>query len=416
MPAKKPVGRPRKKLPDPLEEKPNPNAIPVPRAHRVGERSDNDGTPTNLFDGAGREQRVRLYREDDVSKRMIFHGALAVEEATEDKVAELFGGGKFRAQLMVRNETGLEVVQRTQDFRLPGAYIVPTGKLPGIGPAPTAAATPTGAPTLDFRAGGTMSPNEALNQVLINQVLDVVRAGRETRTTYEPLLQFATVILPPLIEGIFSRKADAGSEVRAALDEMRRELASLRNQPGPVTAGIGDAVKAIRELVEVRDVITGGGNGDGEGGEKGMMWKIAGEALKVLAGQQPNPAAEAPPSRIPGRTEVPMQPQGPPRPMWEQMLLHYRPQLLETIRRGVAPEFAADIALQFMEPTVQGVVVEFVKRPDHVQLAAQVIPELVEFPVWSEAFWRTIREAMAEEPERSTEGEQESEDQDQPGG
>jgi hypothetical protein len=331
---------------------------------------------------------------------MIFHGALSIDEATEEKVAELFGGGKFRAQLMVRNPDGLEVVQRSQDFRLPGAYMPPMGKLPGIGPVPIAGVNAGAGPVPEqVRGGGSISPNEALNQVLIHQVLDVVKAARETKPSYEPILAFATVILPPLIEGIFSRKGDDhGAEVRAALDEMRRELASLRNQPGPVTAGIGDAVKAIRELVEVRDVITGGG-GDGDGGEKGMMWKMAGEALKVLAGQQPSPAAsQAPPSRIPGRTEVPVQ--GPPRPMWEQMLLHYRPQLLETIRRGVAPEFAADIAMQFMEPNVEGIVIEFVKRADHVQLAAQVIPELAEFPSWSEGFWKAIREGMAGEPEK----------------
>lgn len=385
------IGRPAR-LPI---ETPDPDALPSPKALRLGESADSDGLPSNLFDGAGRDQRVRLYREDDLTKRMIFHGALAVDEATEEKVAELFGGGKFRAQLMVRNPDGIEVVQRSQDFRMPGPYIPVTGRLPGIGPAPSTV-VPASVPVSASGLTAGISINEALDQVRLQQVLDIVKRGQEvaapSAVPWDKIFDIGLRLVETFTTARRSSETDMGQQLERIREEMRRP------QPGPVSAGIGDAVKAIRELIDVRDVITGAGN-DGEGNEKNMMWRVAEKALEALTTAQRGSGPAAPPSRIPGKTDVsqlsPL-PQSSTVPLWQQMLAHYRPQLLETIQRGVPAEFAADIAMQYMDPNVQGVVKEFVQRPDAPALAATVIPELQEFAVWNAKFWAAIREAMVE--------------------
>lgn len=393
-----------------VEEQPNPDAVPGPRAIRGGETSDSIGLPSSLFDGAGRDQRVRLFREDEITKRMIFHGALATDEATEEKVMELFGGGKYRVQLMVRNPDGLEVVQRAQDIRLPGPYIPVTGRLPGIGPAPAMTMPTFGAPQdIQNRVTGLpagISINEALDQVRLQQVLDIVKRGQEVQAS--PAVPWDKIfdVGLRLVETFASARKGSESDVRQELTALREEM--RRPQPGPVTAGITDSVKAIRELIDVRDMITGAGQ-DGEGNEKNMMWRVAERALEALTAAQRGEGPKAPP-RIPGKTEVPVPQQTPPNttaPLWQQMLVHYRPQLLETIQRGVPPDFAADIAMQYMEPNVQGVVKEFVQRPDAADLAAQVIPELKEFTIWNGKFWAAIKENMIEgeeEPDDSVAG------------
>lgn len=349
--------------------------------------------------------RVRIYREDD-KKKWVFHGLLASDEASESLVAEMYGGGRWVAQLVGANETGKQTIQSTKMFSLPGRYRPPAGDLPGsVIPMPLA--TPLAAPTIgvDFRGGahGNISPNEALNQVLVSQVLETVRASREVRGGLEPILAILAPALPALIEGLFGRKNSETEVLRMMVEEMRREFAALRSAPGPVTSGISDAIRAIKELAEARDMVRGESD-DGEGRDSAIL-KTAMQVLAGLVerGRGDPGAAPVPESRIPGKTEVPMRPRpNPPLstlPMWQQVLLHYKDKMLEAARRGVSGEFAAEMALNFMEPDIVGVVKEFVARPDMVEAAASVIPELREFAKFSADFWNTMREGMSEEEE-----------------
>lgn len=336
----------------------------------------------SLFDAEG-DSRVALYRMDDAKKKMIFHGYLETADATEAAVSALFGGGKYRAQLRVADELGREVIKRSRDFTLPGAYRPPT-TLPGVASAGGAPATPVAASTQPLASG------EALNTALVSQVIDMLTKMREPKQTMDwtPIITAVTSLLTTVLTAVLTRpKDDNLARIVDAMNERMDKLAEMlaaqqrAAAAGPASGAMADAVKAVRELLDVKEMLEGGG------GEKSDPTDAMLLALPKLIDRMTTPPAAAAPQRKP---VSPVPPNAAP---WQRFLLANKGRLMQFASMGMEPDLTAELALRFVSPQVAGVVREFLSKPDAAEQAMLTIPELRGYEQWTRDF---VKEAHAQ--------------------
>jgi hypothetical protein len=345
--------------------------------------------------------RIRVQREDDYSKKIILHGYMNAEEQSEARVSDLWGGGKYRCCMMAADEKGVQFVETQKEITLLGAYKRPHEiyGLQGSTAATAPAAMVPGTPAYQVTVSGErMSPNEALNAVLVNQVLETVKASKAVHTSDIPWDRLFDIGIK-LVEVFGQRNGE--SKIEGELADIRAQL----RQPaaGPVTSGIGDVAKAIESLMDVRDRIKGV-DPDDDGERGGSMWKLADRVMQMIQQQQGKPAE---PNPLAGKQEIVVSPGRPsdvaphpperppdPRPMWQQMLAHYRPQLVDAARADFDSGFIADMAAAKIPPDLRGVVAEFLRRPDAAAIAVREIPELAEFTTWNTTFWAELKNAV----------------------
>lgn len=353
----------------------------------------------DMFDVSG-DSQVRVERMDSHSGRWVFHGYMV--DVSEALVAEKFGGGRYRCKLIQPDELGRKVIRKTREFTLPGAYREPAD-LPGVRPAsiPPGGSTPEGG-TLPEGKGGTerLSMSEMLNSAMVTQLLDIVKMTRQgaappAATGMPPWLEAIMPIVLVLVERLTERNKGPSAEVSALVEQLRlvqTEVQSLRSQ-GPVSSAMGDALKAVKELIEVRDMLVPGG-GTSEPDPEQAMWALGLKALDKLGTAQAQPATTGgevvPPKGAPGAVART------PAPLWQQMLQRHAGQLVNAAQRGMDPVSVAELAIQFLPAEFEGVAVEFVQRPDAAAVSVQVIPMLAQFPKWNALFWKAMREGLLE--------------------
>lgn len=390
--AKNPRSRAGKQAAGPLESPPE-NLGDQGGEAEEGERLFPEATPAN---------RIRVQRMDDYSKKMVLHGYMDHVEQTEARIAELWGGGKYVVSMLGTNEQGYSVVKRKKDLPILGPYKTPNAiyGVPGnAAPMPA----PVGADVRPLPArieGPAVTPREALEAAQVAQLLEITNAGRSIKggLDWEKILPFLAPALTKMIEVLFAPKGD--SDLAAAVRSLE---AKLGNQPGPAQSQLGDILKAIDQVMGVRQDLRDARGDGGEDKDTDPM-KLVSQIVEMISSAQrgtPAPAA-APVSRIPGKTEVPPNPvpdMTPKRPMWQDMLHHYGPQLVGAAQRGADPGALADLASTFVPSEYQGVVVEFLQRPDAATVAVQEIPALGEFANWNDTFWTEFRRAILGEEE-----------------
>lgn len=369
-----------------------PVTVPEPSpslAEEEGERIFPEATPLN---------RIRVQRQDDFSRKVVLHGYMGYDEQTEARVAELWGGGKYIVCMVETNEQGYSMIKRRKEITILGAYKPPaglyglsvpvtgTGREGGERGAVVAGAPVALSPSLDL---SRMSPREAIEAAQVSQLLEITKMGREVRagTDWAKLLP----LFLPVVESVLTRVlAPRGeNEIVAAVRALE---AKLGNQPGPAQSQLGDILKAIDQVMGVREGLRAAAAEEPK--ETDSMQLVA-KILDMVTTAQRRDGPEPPPaSRVSGKVEVPVPVTGPAPQLWQQMLRHYAPQLLGAARSGKDPEFMAEVAVQFMPADMTGVAIEFVQRPDAAAVACQEIPALAEFPAWNAAFWEACRVAL----------------------
>lgn len=352
----------------------------------------------NLFDP--REMKdddyVRIQRRDDTEKTMVYHGRLAPNESQADKVAELFGGGFYRVQWFQRNPEGQYFIKGTRTFKIPGPY-KPPAELPGVGTAAKAASSVNGSIKPEV---GTFGGNagEALNSALVASVIDLMKSLREKppqqqqapTVEWGPIITAITGMLGPLLLKLVERPSapDMRTEVLAVIKEMK-DMVPANN---PASNAISDAVKGLKELMGLKDIVEGK---EAPPDPETAMWAMGAKALDVLAAKANGPAPQPERRTVPGAA-----PQLPAdTPMWRRLLLSQKRQLLQAAAANLNPATAAELALTYLPPTMNGVLAEFLTLPDHLELACQTIPELRQFPHWSADFFQELAAQFSETDE-----------------
>lgn len=381
MPPKKMPGKsrsaPRSIPPAPAPQQPGP---PVP------------DTPELLFPEATGEDRIRINRLDDYSKREVLHGYLMPEEATEARIAERCGGGQYMVYWVVTDPAGRRVFKSRKPVTILGAYKRPTEIFGQDGPAKPKAEVHT----LDARGlppGANAA--ELVNSALLGKIMDVLKPSEPVaRLDWGPIVTTLGTVLTALIE---QRQRGPDSQVLALLERLENGIAKLGQREGPTSSAIGDAVKAVKELLGVRDMLdpsAGGGKPDGET----IMWGLA---EKLLAATQQGNAS---PTALPPGTAAPAQET---QPLWWQLLAHYRAILVGAAQRGISGESAAELVQRFLPKDQEGVLLELIQRNDAREMVMRAVPQLAEFPLWVEQVVQALRdEYLGDEGPVMVEGEE----------
>ena len=86
-------------------------------------------------------------------------------------------------------------------------------------------------------------------------------------------------------------------------------------------------------------------------------------------------------------------------PLWQKVLLAQKGQLLKAASAGRSPEVAAMAAVEFLPEGLRGAMEEFARRPDILEAVYAVVPELQQFPHWTEQFFTEARSQLLTDEE-----------------
>lgn len=353
----------------------NPVATP-----EVGPGNEPDDTG-RLFDYAG-DGRVSIHRRDDYTKKFVFHGFLATQDATEAGVMALFGGGDYRLQLRSPDETGREVIRQQRDFRLPGAYKPPTGNLPGITPNPNAG---TAAPVLSPAAPADANTiRELVDTAMLSKVLDIMKMSKDAA----PASDSKTMEVMMAMMAQQQAATMKFMEVMSALATANRGDMGIRELLPLLTGRTGnsDVTALIRGLKELKELSRDEPEGSGDPILDSVPRVL--DTINALAHQRQGASVPAP-----SQPQLPAQSQ----PLWRQLLLRQKGQLLSVASRGMDPVWSAETALALMPDQYVGVLREFLLMPEHLSLATQTIPELGNWPVWTQKFFAALVSSLNDE-------------------
>lgn len=390
IPSKSPRKRPPK----------TPGYVPVAEmraAAKATASKEPEPQPTLWFEDFKTDDRVRIQREDDQIKKWINHGYLSPEECTDEKVFGLWGGGKYWGTLLRMNDRGVEQGADSTRRLLPGEYKGNNGMV-GVRGAPSPAAN--GNTGIMGRIPDGVDVKTFLDNVILARSLDALErkdpplpvAVAPSHSIMDQLLVALVPAAPKLLEAWINRKPVA-DPIMELIKEMRADMVAVKSAPTPAAAAMNDQVKAIKEIVALSELLRGGG-GDGDGGEKNQMWAMGTKLLEALAGQR-GPMAQ-PPMMAPGQPILEAG-EASPLPLWHQWLLHYAGQLEAAARRGMDPQYLAEMVVNLLPTDEEGILVEFLAKVNAEQLAMDTVPVLREFPTWTAALVAALRKEMVSE-------------------
>lgn len=371
----------------------NPKRVRTRRdvvTERLGEappalvEDDAAGQPTQLFAGIPGLERVKVYRTDERTKRRVFHGNLSVEEATEDRVGELFGGGHYRLSATRRDGQGSEVFATSVTVDIPGPYKPPMGNLPGLTVPVAAPAAATG-PGYDSPLVGRIPPGvdvkTFLDQVVMAKGLDALES-RPTApgTDLTPMVAMMTGVLETMAEMVKAISQPREAVRDPLVDRILQRLDQLGETP---KTPMGETVSALRDLLKLKDQLSGKEAPEQE--ENDPMFRLAERALGVLSANRPGaPGAPAPAAE--SGVAVPANV-----PPWVLMLREYQARLMHAATTGDDPEFIAEMVARYIPDQYRGALLELVQQPNAAALVAQVVPTLQHYGTWLDQLVEALR-------------------------
>lgn len=348
---------------------------------------------TRLVVSSPPDSRFRLLRRSEESARWEVHGTFPRDNLSEERVAELFGGGKYWAQLLERTPAGGDTIARSCKFRIPGAYIPPIGRLPSVSAVAPGAPQPSDAQPA--RGGATATTREQLDMAMAAKVIELMNGNQSRGMDWGPIIAAALPVVASGISGMMAmmltmatRKSETDPVLIALLEKMEANSRREASAPGPIAGTMTDLTKSLKQLEEVRGLLKGGSDDD-DGGEKGMWSKLPALLEGLMKGAQSSPASDPAPD-----------PADATRAPWERLLRHYGPELIDAAHRGINADLAAGMIASYMPADATGVLVEFIQREDAVAAIAQALPEMQHFTTWTTQLVAALRaELIGDDPE-----------------
>lgn len=324
---------------------------------------------------AGPDAVIRVLRIHDVKKKPELHGRLSVDEQSEERVGEIWGGGTYIAQLVGTSENGkvgAVIYQRT--FALPGRY-KPPQELYGVGEkskdgaaAPAAVAAPTSQPGADLqllemhRAAvaqmyQNMQEQQKLFSAMIAKFLNV-----EKPTPAGPTLGELAALITAL-------KPDPQPDALELLAKLR-----MLDPPKPATP-LAEVTAAISQMLKIRDQL-GGAAPEPEDAMTAAIKTFGPPVAAALTSATKQGA-------IPRRRLIPSRPGNGVRAMDPvRQFAPLIPQLVEAAQNGrdfedYAHELASGVTPAQREPLQQ-----IVGAPDFVDRFFKHFPETLPWRAW----------------------------------
>lgn len=370
----------------------------------------------SLFDASG-DARVRLFRRDDKTQKMTTHGFFPPTVCEED-VAKAFGGGYYRAQLVMADPTsGLTKIKQSRDFQIPGAYRPPS-KINGyedVSENGGSASTPQSAVQSVAGVAGGDDLMSVLRAGIINTLLDMMKSNREIqqRPTTDPLL----------LE-FLKQQSDAQRRAEEAQRESHKQVVDMQlkmmdfivkqstNDKGPSRQELLDELTKYKELFggaagsngmenfktlletfrEFRDAAEDVASPKGSGDP--LMDSIP-KLVEVVAEQHQMSKQRPQASQAPRQVPVPSTTTPtaevhklPDIPVWRQLLRQQGARLLASAAAKHDPEVIAGTAVLFAPDHLKHSLREFFHR-DEPEVVADIlteIPQLAEYREWLTEF------------------------------
>ncbi len=413
---------------------------PEAEAAEVPAEAGGEGA-ASLFDASG-DARVRILRVDERTQKRVTHGYFPATVNEED-VSAAFGGGNYRAQLIVPDPTtGQGQIRRTRDFSIPGAYRPPQ-KINTIddvsphGAAATPAAAAAAASAMPVVPGGGDDLMQVLKAGIINTVLELMKASKDTRATGpDPLLirlmesQAQTQQQMMQFMLTLATKDSGDKDMLAMLVKMKEIVAPTGNTMAAPTNPMemfNTMLETFSRMREVADDISPAR----EPGDP-LMESIP-KLVEVVAEQHQlqkaartavtgtrrvaGPAGGTAELPVVGRIEPKPQQQPQPQPenlaMWQIILRQQAARLVAFATAKQDPDDIAAMAIIFAPANVKEALAIFFHR-DEESIVADIlteVPQLAEHREWMGDFIQACQERLF--PEEFSDADDEPE---QPGG
>lgn len=358
-----------------------------------------------LFDLGGDDKVVYVWRIHPVSKKMVYQYKLLPEEATEEEIQRLSGGGKYTCREKERNEGGVMVFGRQRSVEVAGApreplvpkstveELAPTGSVPSVAVSPD--------------KGGT-----TIDDVLTAGILRLFTSQAEASETQAKMYQAmiarpqtdwtgVVVALVPIVTAMIEKK-DGGPNPL----QMVTEIAKLVKQSTSSAGDFKDTLAAMNDVLDIKER-TGPQAEDPLTAMAGQLPKI----LEVISSEQKQgrtPTAEDVQRRLAqqsasneGAANVPPH---------QMFLKRFSPMLRRWATEAKDPSLLGEFIIQSVPEKFHGALKEFLQRDDAEELVFQYIPDLRNYPAFTKECFGTMAdffEPEEEEPEVTDEVDQE---------
>ena len=399
------MARPRKKA---LSAEPVVELVTEESGEEFGEPQFGEAS---FFDGMSDDSYVMIWRRDDVTKKLVYHGKLSPLEATEENVLALYGGGEFLAREKKRLHDGRMVFGRQRSFVLAGVY-----KNPALVTAPVGAPIPpaeAGKVMIGPDSGGVNMEDIKMAGVL--SLLQMTQQAAQAQATMQSQMQ--QMLLSTMtaqregMEAIIRATAERKEEKKESPLEMVKTVVEMMKGMQSPKSDVKDLMEGMRSILDFREELAPAKPSTGDtimdSVPKMLDLVKEGFALKRMEGTVPNvPKTNA---QIPPTTGNAQAEAHPDMPIWQRVLLAQRNTLIRAASGDKDPEIAALAAVEFMPEGIRGAMTEFVRREDVLEQVVAVVPELGQFPHWITTFFNEVRSQLL--PDEGTDGEGDDGDQ-----
>jgi len=353
----------------------------------------------SLFDFSG-EARVRVLHRNEKTIRYEPHGYFPAN-ATEENILSEFGGGKYRVQLLVRDEAGREVIKTQRDIDLPGQYKPPAGDLPGIGARngnrpPDAPVSPVAVPFV----GGGDDLMQVLKAGIINTLLEMMKSTKEMSSRSAPAVD------PMLVELMKQQSATQQQMMQFMLTLATKDTGSGENKdmlgmlakmkeivaPAAATGGVDpmqmfntmlDTFTRMREVAD--QVATPQSDADPFMSSIPRLVEVVAEQHQMnKQDRERRTAPTPPPSSTPVVGTISSHAPTPELPLWQKTLRQQSARLLASAVAGHDAEVIAGTAILFAPPHVLEALKFFFHRSEEEVVADVLveIPQMAEHRDW----------------------------------
>lgn len=393
------MARPRKRV---LVAEPAVELVTEGVSEEFGEPQTGEAS---FFDGMSDDSYVMIWRRDDITKKLVYHGKLSPLEATEENVLALYGGGEFLAREKKRLHDGRMVFGRQRSFVLAGAY-----KNPALSIPPASAAGGAVDPNPPVTAQGNVNM-EDIKMAGVLSLLQMTQQAAQAQATMQSQMQ--QMLLSTMtaqregMEAIIKATASRPEEKRESPLEMIKTVVEMMKGVQSPKSDVKDLMEGMRSILEFRDELSPAKPSTGDtimdSVPKMLDLVKEGFALKRMEGTVPNaPKTNA---QIPATTGDAQAEAHPDMPIWQRVLLAQKNTLIRAASSGKDPEIAALAAVEFMPEGIRGAMTEFVLREDVLAQVVAVVPELQQFPNWITAFFTEVRSQLLPDADGEGEGE-----------
>jgi hypothetical protein len=367
----------------------------------------------SLFDNLSDDTYVMVWRRDPVSKRMVYEGRLAPNEATEDVLLERLGGGAYQVRERVTTEDGAEQFGRSRRLEIGGPR-KPNGSLtpPEVGRGIVPAASAPGP------VGPADASQSVVNADLTRTYLELGRASREvmasrTDSAKELAEVFAPVfkqlaeqqiLMVRLVEKLGDREPPPPPPT---FQERMEEIRLMREIMAPPKAEPPAAQTSLKEHLETLRLLREA-SGEFDAGERKSdpMVELLPKVLEAVQAGLANRNGGAPMPPYPPMAPVPVpQPQleatvvDPGEPLWSRTIREQGPKLIAPARDNRDPYPIFLLAWEYAKDDTKDALAEFLAFDDARDRLEALVPGLAPYRTWVDKFIETARETIFTEDE-----------------